>query len=164
MAKSCSRSLESKGAATTKPLSRGAGSFPTDPRARGEFKPWDSGVTAIMAHHAPPPIDISIASGVAPSTVLVASVYRPISAHHSLRPRSPSLRPSPPSAFNPHPRRRLHPSSHATIPAFYPSLFLGPPRSHLHLFIVHSLSPAVESCNRDLVHPYRNNDRSPGLR
>lgn len=66
--------LESKGAATTEAFKPWHGKFPHWSSLRGEFKPRDSGVTAIMAHHAPPPIDISIASSVTPSTVLEAGV------------------------------------------------------------------------------------------
>lgn len=72
MAKSCCRYPESKGAATTKPLSHGARKFPHWSSVLGEFKPWDSGVTAIMAHHAPLPIGISIASSAQARSVLVA--------------------------------------------------------------------------------------------
>lgn len=159
--------LESKGAATTEAFKPWHGKFPHWSSLRGEFKPRDSGVTAIMAHHAPPPIDISIASSVTPSTVLEAGV--PVLYFDQAFPCPPrrsvalSLSLSKPTpCLQPPPRRRLHPSSLlcASLSSFV-YLSLPPPSFHcVHSFFL-SLLFAVESCNRDLAHPYRDNDRSP---
>lgn len=141
------------------------GKFPHWSSLRGEFKPRDSGVTAIMAHHAPPPIDISIASSVTPPTVLERSPCATVLYfdQNSPLPRSfraralPSLPldPLPVAGFSPPPRRTADRSLSSTSPSIVRSLARSVPLS---------LSHRVESCNRDLVHPYRNNDRSPGLR
>ena len=154
MAKSCCCYPESKGAATTKPLSHGARKFPHWSSVLGEFKPWDSGVTAIMAHHAPLPIDISIASSVRAQSVLVArassvsfdlffSLVASAFTHPLLQTPSttvPSRTDAPPMAL---------------------LLSLSLCRALTSTTSLSECASIAESCNHDLVHPYRDNDRSP---
>lgn len=168
MAKSCSLHLEKQGSSNHEAFKPRCRKFPHWSSVLGEFKPRDSGVTAIMAYHAPLPIGYKYSLWRASAECTCVARHLAFHSASFSLPLPPLSLPSHPSCCQPLLLTPL--ASPLPVPMLPPPLglpymiLLLPPTLCLTPTWSTSLTECAsvaESCNHDLAHPYRDNDRSP---